>query len=240
MNSASVQVTIPVYNEQARLPVCLEKLIPFLHRQSGWDWELMIADNGSTDRTVPLALAAARMCDRVRVRTLEQKGRGGALKKVWLESKAGVLAYMDVDLSTDLEHLPALVGAIAEEGYDLAIGSRLAPESSVTRSATRELTSRGYNLLLNALLGARFSDAQCGFKAISKDAAQALLPRVLDSGWFFDTELLVLAQAGHYSIREIPVRWVENADSRVKLLGTILADVVGMLRLRHALAGKKA
>jgi glycosyltransferase involved in cell wall biosynthesis len=207
----------------------------FLRQRCGFPYEIIIANNGSVDRTLEIARQLARTRPAVRVLHLEQKGRGGALKRAWQESAAEVLSYMDVDLSTDLETFPELV-EVAEGGCDLAFGSRLLPGSRTVRSRRRELLSRGYNRLVKAILHARFSDAQCGFKALNRRAAQRLLPLVQDTGWFFDTELLVLAERLGYRLCELPVRWVEHPDSRVRILSTALGDLKGLFRLRRRLA----
>lgn len=201
-----------------------------------FDYELVIANNGSTDRTPAIARQLAREHSHVRVLDLPQKGRGGALKRAWLGSGAEVLSYMDVDLSTDLAAFPALIDAVAGGEFDLAIGSRLLAQSEVKRCWRREWISRGYNRLVRRLLRTAISDLQCGFKAIHRAAAQALLPQVADNGWFFDTELLVLAERLGYRVGEIPVRWIEDSDSRVNILSTALADLRGLWRLRRQLA----
>jgi putative flippase GtrA len=162
---------------------------------------------------------------------LERPGRGRALRDIWSQSEADVLAYMDVDLSTDLNALLPLVAPLMSGHSDLAIGTRLARGSRVIRGPKRELISRGYNLLLRTLMGARFSDAQCGFKAIRRDQARALLPLTRDTGWFFDTELLVLAERAGLRIHEVPVDWIDDLDSRVDIIATALADLRGMARL---------
>lgn len=211
---------------------------------SGWlaggpfDYELVIANNGSTDRTLEIARRLAREYNRVRVLDVPQKGRGGALKRAWLDSRADVLSYMDVDLSTDLAAFPALVGAVAWGEFDLAFGSRLLVQSQVKRGWRRELLSRGYNRLVRLLLHTGIRDLQCGFKAIRRAAAQALLPQVADAGWFFDTELLVQAERLGFRLREIPVRWVEDRDSRVNILSTVWADLRGLWRLRRQLVAR--
>jgi len=169
----------------------------------------------------------------LRVLRLEQAGRGRALKGAWFTSEAEVLSYMDIDLSTDLRHLPELIGTVAEGRADVAVGSRLLPESRTTRGWKRELISRTYNRMLQAGLGLGVRDAQCGFKAISRQAAQALLPQVRDTGFFFDTELLVLAQRGGWRVRELPVRWVDDPDSRVRLWRTIREDLKWIWRMRR-------
>src|SRR6266540_2705197 len=200
------------------------------------------AHNASTDGTWPLAQRLAGELEHVRAVHLDQKGRGRALRTVWGASPAAVLAYMDVDLSTGLEALLPLVAPLVSGHSDLAIGSRLSRGARVVRGPKRELISRCYNLLLHATLGSRFSDAQCGFKAIRADAARRLLPRVRDDGWFFDTELLVLAERSGLRIHEVPVDWVDDPDSRVDLLATAVADLRGIARLgrdlvRFALVG---
>ena len=168
------------------------------------------------------------------VSRLDQRGRGRALKKAWLESDADVRLYMDVDLSTDLKALPPLVAAIAEDEYEVAIGSRLLPGSEVVdRTLRREITSRGYNALIHMLFPfPGFKDAQCGFKAVSRMAATNLVPLARDNAWFFDTELLLLANKARYRIKEIPVHWEDDPDTRVKIVSTAWEDVKGLLRLR--------
>jgi glycosyltransferase involved in cell wall biosynthesis len=234
----TVQIVIPVYNEEIRLARSLPQLHALhsaLSAKSGLDCEIAIASNGSTDRTEAVAQELCAKFANVRLRTLAEKGRGRALKTVWMESSADILAYMDVDLSTDPAAFPALVEAISARGFDLAVGSRRLPGARVRRSWKRELTSRGYIVLTKAFLGARFTDPQCGFKAISRAAARELLPQVRDTGWFFDTELLALAERAGYRIFEQPVSWVEDTDSRVKVLRTAWEDLKGLWRLRRGL-----
>ena len=229
----TVDVVIPVLNEERALPGSIGKLREFLDGHAGRDWRIVIADNGSTDGTPAVARDLAGSMPSVSVTRLEQRGRGRALKKAWLESEADVCCYMDVDLSTGLDALPLLVDAVAEEGYDVAIGSRLLPGSDVVgRTLKREITSRGYSLLFRTMFGTVFRDAQCGFKAIRKDVARAVVPLVRDTGWFFDTELLIIAQRSGYRIKEIPVHWEDDPDTRVKVLSTAWKDVKGLLRLR--------
>lgn len=228
----TISVVIPVYNEERRLPGCIPRLVDFLERRCDFPWEVVIADNASTDRTPVIAESFAREHGRVHVTRIPEKGRGGAVKRAWQASRSGILSYMDVDLSTDLVAFPELVEAIACGQYDLAIGSRLLDGSRTKRSWRREAISRAYVGLLRRLCQVRVTDAQCGFKAISRPAADALLPLVQDTGWFFDTELLVLALRRGYRIHELPVHWTENRDSRVKLLRTAWEDLRGLWRLR--------
>lgn len=233
-----VEVVIPVYNEEHVLALSVGALRDFLtenlklHR-----WRIRIADNASTDGTLRVAQElAAQYPEEVAWLHLNQKGRGRALRVAWMTSDADILSYMDVDLSTGLEAYPLLVQSIIN-GYDLAIGSRLMSGSQTTRSPRREFISRAYNLLIKTSHFSRISDAQCGFKAISREAARALVPLVQNQEWFFDTELLLLAEKRGYTIKEIPVRWVEDPDTRVNILKTALEDIRGLLRLRFFPSG---
>jgi putative flippase GtrA len=229
-----LDVVIPVFNEEKALVGSVERVrdhlrtLPFEHR-------ITIADNASTDATGRLAYELAVRFDDVRVVTLARKGRGRALKEAWSRSDAEVLVYMDVDLSTDLNALLPLVAPLLSRHSDLAIGSRLARTSRTTRGPRREVISRGYNVLLRGALRARFSDAQCGFKAIRRDVAAQLLPLVEDDEWFFDTELLIVAERAGLRIHEVPVDWVDDPDSRVDVVRTALADLRGMGRLGWSL-----
>jgi glycosyltransferase involved in cell wall biosynthesis len=233
-DTPALDVVIPVYNEQHVLAASVRTLHDALSSRFDGSFRITIANNASTDDTLRTALALRFALPSVRVLHLERKGRGRALRRAWATSDAGVVAYMDVDLSTDLAALGDLVGPLLDGSADLAIGSRLARGAEVTRGARRELISRGYNLLLRAVLGVGFSDAQCGFKAGRRDVVAALLPEVHDESWFFDTELLCLAERRGLRIHEVPVRWVEDPDSRVRILATAREDLRGILRLRRA------
>jgi putative flippase GtrA len=232
----TIDIVIPVYNEEADLEASVRRLHHYLSHHFPFTWSITIADNASSDRTWPLACALAQGLDGVRAVHLSEKGRGRALQATWLTSGSPVLAYMDVDLSTDLDALLPLVAPLVSGHSDVAIGSRLAPAARVVRGAKREVISRSYNLLLKAALKASFSDAQCGFKAIRADVAQSLLPMVQDADWFFDTELLVLAEHNGLRIHEVPVDWTDDPDSRVDIMATAKADLRGMWRLRRELA----
>jgi len=196
-------------------------------------WRVVMADNGSMDGTKEAGLQLEREFDNVSLLRLEQRGRGRALQRAWTDSTADIVCYMDVDLSTDLDALPLALAAIANGGYQIAVGSRLLPESRIRRSAKRELMSRMYNFLVRSLLHTRFSDAQCGFKVLTRDAVRGIIPLVENQNWFFDTEILVLAEQLGYPIADIPVVWDEDKDTRVKLIPTITEDIRGILRLRR-------
>lgn len=231
-----VDVAVPVYNEQAALANSVRRLHRHLQENFPFPVRITIADNASVDDTPLIAAELAAELDDVRVVRLEQKGRGRALHHVWSRSDSPVLAYMDVDLSTDLAALAPLVAPLISGHSDLAIGTRLSRNARVVRGPKREIISRCYNLILKSTLAAGFSDAQCGFKAIRADVARELLPYVEDTGWFFDTELLVLAERTGLRIHEVPVDWVDDPDSRVDILATATADLKGVGRLLRGFA----
>jgi len=229
-----IDIVVPVYNERATLERSIRRLHGFLEANMPFAWRIVIADNASTDGTSVIARALASDLSCTEALILPAKGRGRALRAAWSASDADVLCYMDVDLSTDLRAVLPLVAGIVSGHSDVAIGTRLAPGSRVVRGPKRELISRCYNALLHVVLGARFSDAQCGFKAISAKAARTLLPDVRDEAWFFDTELLTLAQRRGMRIHEVAVDWVDDSDSRVEIVSTALADLRGVARLALA------
>lgn len=228
-----VNVTIPVYNEEKILPSSIKTLQEFLDNHCRFEWEIVIANNASIDGTLEVARQLSSEVRGVRVVHLDQKGRGRALKEVWMESPADILSYMDVDLSSNLYTFPPLIEALMSGGFDIAIGSRLLKASTTKRSLKRETVSRAYNLLVKAFFFTKFSDAQCGFKAITKKAAKELLPSIEDTGWFFDTELLVIGEKLGYRIFDLPVSWIEDLDSRVKIVRTAMDDIKGLLRVRQ-------
>ncbi|MGD0937266.1 MAG: bifunctional glycosyltransferase family 2/GtrA family protein, partial [Streptosporangiaceae bacterium] len=226
-----VDIVVPVKDEERDLAPSVRRLCSYLREQFPFSARVTIADNGSTDRTWAVATALSRELPGVTAIHMEKPGRGRALRAIWSASDAQVLAYMDVDLSTDLNALLPLVAPLLSGHSDIAIGTRLAHGSRVIRGPRREVISRSYNLLLRASLGAEFTDAQCGFKAIRRDQAQVLLPLTEDTGWFFDTELLVLGERAGLRIHEVPVDWIDDTDSRVDVVATALADLRGIARL---------
>jgi len=236
MNLPQVDIVVPVKNEERDLAPSVRRLVAYVRDRFPFTARVTIADNGSTDGTWAVASLLTAQFPEVRAVRMELPGRGRALREIWSRSDADVLAYMDVDLSTDLNALLPLVAPLLSGHSDLAIGSRLARGSRVIRGPKREIISRCYNVLLRASLGAGFSDAQCGFKAIRREAARALLPLTEDTGWFFDTELLVLAERAGLRIHEVPVDWIDDLDSRVDIVATALADLRGIVRLGTGLA----
>ena len=228
----SVEVVVPVYNEQEALPKSIPALCAYLETYFPYRWSIVIADSASTDATLAVAEGLASAYPGISVLHLEEKGRGRALKTAWLASEVEIVAYMDVDLSTNLWSFLPLVAPLATGHSDVAIGSRLLRGAMVTRQWKREVISRCYNLLIKGMFANGFSDAQCGFKALRRGAAQELLAEVEDGEWFFDTELLLLAEERCLRISEVPVDWIEDLDSRVDVASTAYKDVKGLLRVR--------
>ncbi len=233
--TADVEVVVPVYNEQDELAASIGRLHSYLTRNFPLSWLITVADNASTDSTWAIACRLSRELDGVRAVHLGQKGRGRALRAAWLQSSALVVAYMDVDLSTDLDALLPLVAPLVTGHSDVAIGSRLAPGARVVRGPKREFISRMYNLILRMALHNSFSDAQCGFKAMRAEVARHLLPLVKDNSWFFDTELLIVAERNGLRVHEVAVDWVDDPGSTVDVLRTARDDLKGIVRLMRRL-----
>ena len=229
--SATVDIVLPVYNEEKALPRSIVILTDFLKAHLRNPWQVVIADNASTDDTRSVAEMLREKFPGVNYLYLPQKGRGRALRAAWMDSTADIVSYMDVDLSTDLAYFLQLMEAM-ESGYDVAIGSRLSKGSRVRRSLKREVTSRGYNLLVRSMFSTSFPDAQCGFKALTRQAALAIVPKIKNNGWFFDTELLVIAAKRGYKIKSVPVKWDDDPTTTVNIARTAAEDIKGLLRLR--------
>ena len=228
----SVNIVIPVFNEDKELAQSIATLVEYLRGNLvDFVWRITIADNASTDDTLQVGRKLAQVIPEVSVVHVDQKGRGRAVKFVWQQDKADILAYMDVDLSTDLKHLPPLVRSLTR-GYDIAIGTRNAKGSRVYgRSLLRTITSKVYIMIIKLFFWVHFSDAQCGFKAVTRRMVRELIPRIQDNEWFFDTELLVVAEKMGYRIYEEPVTWIDNPGSTVRVMKTAQGDLDGLLRL---------
>lgn len=231
----ALEIVVPVFNEQAVLESSITKLANYLSQEMPSTWQITIADNASTDNTSTIAQRLAAQLPNVVHRRLEVKGRGFALRDAWSASSANVVAYLDVDLSTDLAALPPLVAPLLSGHSDISIGTRLGQSSRVSRGPKREFISRSYNYLLRRTLQVKFSDAQCGFKALRADVARRILPHIEDNGWFFDTEMLIIAERSGLRIHEIPVDWIDDPDSRVDIKQTALDDLRGLVRVAGAL-----
>lgn len=230
----TVEITIPVYNEQDELVPHITKLHAYCKQYlNAYGWHITIADNASVDATPELGNNLATKHKTISYIRIPKKGRGRAIKTVWSNQMADISVYMDIDLSTKLAHLPELIEAV-DKGYDIAIGSRLLKKSEViNRTVKREFISRSYNLMIKSLFGTKFSDAQCGFKAISKLVLTNLLPEIQDNEWFLDSELLIIAEKAGYRIFEVPVVWTDNPGSTVRVLPTAMGDIQGLLRIRR-------
>ena len=230
----SLDIVIPVLNEEQALENSVETLMSFCEENIGsYDWIITVADNGSTDQTLQIAQTLSKKYSKVQYIRLEERGRGRALKKAWAQSGSKILAYMDVDLSTDLSSLPDCLDALNNSKTEIAIGSRLLSGSDVVgRSFKREFISRSYSLLFRMMFMVSFRDAQCGFKVVSKKVVEDVVPLVKNNNWFFDTELLILAEKNGYPILEVPVRWVDDPLSKVNIMKTAIEDIKGLMRLR--------
>lgn len=224
-------MVVPVYNEEVDLPKNIPSLKKFLEENlKDFDWEIVIANNASVDRTPQIADQLSQD-PRILHLKLSKKGRGRALRSAWSQAKTNYVSYMDVDLSSDLRYFLKLIKAL-ENGADVAIGSRFASGAKVYgRTLTREIISRSYNLMIKAMFWVRFKDAQCGFKALTKEAADLLLPNIVDNEWFFDTELLVVAEKSGLKVREVPIVWRDDPASTVKVAKTAWGDIKGLIRL---------
>lgn len=232
LKKKSLEITIPVYNEEKELKENILKLYKFAQAElKDYGWHITIVDNASVDRTPRIGEELEKKYKEISFVRLRQKGRGQAVKKMWLKSKAKICSYMDLDLSTELKHFPNLIKALSR-GFDIAIGSRLLPASRViNRTLKREIISRVYNLLIKLLFQVKFSDAQCGFKAVKKEAVEKLIPHIRDDDWFMDSEFLIVAEKLGYKIYEEPVTWKDNPGSTVRVLPTAIGDLKGLLRL---------
>ena len=238
-NHVRVDVVIPVYNEEKDLEKSVTTLRRFLLDNVDYDWRIVVADNASRDRTLEIAKELAeRYPGEVTYVHLDQKGRGRALRRAWTESDADIVSYMDVDLSTDLSAFRPLIDSLIDSEYDVAIGSRLARGAQVQRGLKREVISRIYNLMIKIVFQNKFSDAQCGFKAVTRRAVNELVPLIQDQAWFFDSELLLLAERKGFKIFEVPVKWADDPDSRVKIASTAWEDIKGLVRVRFSDVGK--
>jgi len=231
----TVDVMIPVLNEAHVLEKSVQTAREFLRQNLPCKWRVVVVDNGSSDGTDKVALKLVDTCPDVGFVQLALRGRGRALRQSWMQSTADVVGYMDVDLSTELAAIPRAVRAVTEEGYDIAIGSRLMRESQTRRKFKREFISQTYNVLIKAVLWTQFSDAQCGFKFCTRDVVNRIVPQIKDQSWFFDTEMLVLGEKQGYRIKDLPVIWLEDDDSRVKIAQTAWDDIKGVFRLRRLL-----
>ena len=229
----SIDIVLPVYNESKNLEKRFVRLHDFLSKQIAQDWVITIAENGSKDNTLQISKSLQKKYKRCRVISIEEPGKGQALKNAWLTSNSDIYGYMDSDLSTDIEILPQFINKIVNENYDFVIASRLIKGSKVIgRSLKREIISRTYSKIFRTILSVNFYDAQCGFKFAKQEAILKIIDDCKDKEWFFDTEILYKAEKNNLSICEVPVTWVDDNDSSVNIVSTIINDLIGLIRLR--------
>lgn len=230
-----VDIAVPVLNEEKILQSSIETLDEYMMENLPYRYQITIADNGSQDNTLKIAKSLAQNHQSVRVVRLAKRGRGRALKQVWQSSQADILTYMDVDLSTSLDDFLPMIQPLVAGEAGVAIGSRLMKKSKTSRGFKREFISRCYNKIIKLTSRTKFSDAQCGFKAIRRDVAKRFLPKIKDNEWFFDTELLIKTERAGVPIHEQPVTWIEDTDSRVKIVKTAVDDLKGLHRVNKEL-----
>lgn len=238
-----IDITFPVYNEETRLPIGLTNLLNFLEKEGIEDYGILIADNGSVDKTEEKALEFTKRNDKIKYIKVGKKGVGLALKTSWGQSEADIVGYMDVDLATDLKHLHDVIKLFKEPDVAIVNGSRNMKNSEVlNRTTLRTITSRGFNYILRAVFFTKISDGMCGFKFIRREIYNKIREIGLrNDGWFFSTELLILAEHFGFKVVDIPILWKDDQDSKVKLFDTIsyYLKEIFILRLR-LLLGLKA
>jgi glycosyltransferase AglD len=216
MKGPEISVIIPVFNDRISLEKAVPKSLEILSRVTS-EFELIVAEDGSSDGSGDFVKWYEGRDPRIHLlHSDERLGRGKALNRAIRESKGKIVCYYDVDLATDMQHLPELIDAI-RNGADISTGSRLLPGSDIVRTEGREIASRSYNFLVRIILGSRLFDHQCGFKAFNKDRILQVIPRIQSNHWFWDTELLVRAQRQGYIVREFPVRWRAGRGTTVRM-----------------------
>jgi len=230
-----IDIVVPVLNEEKILQKSITMLDEYMAKHLPYRYQITIADNGSQDKTLEVAKNLAEKYQSVQVVSLAERGRGRALKQVWQNSPADILTYMDVDLSTSLDDFLPMIQPLVAGEAGVAIGSRLTKDSKTMRGLKREFISRCYNNIIKWTSHTKFSDAQCGFKAIRRDVAAKFLPKIKDNEWFFDTELLIKTERAGVPIHEQPVIWIEDTDSRVKIVKTAVDDLKGLYRVNKEL-----
>lgn len=232
-----IEFCLPVYNEEKILKKNTLRLLDYCQNQNfDFVWQIVLINNGSIDNSEKICQELSNKYSQIKIETIKQSGRGQAIKQYWQKSKADIVVYMDIDLAVSLDNVPDLINPIIEGKYDLAIGSRLLPDSKINRSFIRELSSQSYNFLSKIILNHNFSDLQCGFKAIKTGVFKKIVPYIQNNKWFFDTELIIFANYFGYKIKEIPVNWQENRydqrKSKVNVIKDSIKFVVNLIKLK--------
>jgi len=225
-----VSIVLPAYNEAKRIEGTVERTSSAI-REIASSFEIIIAEDGSTDGTDKICESLARKYDFVmHLHSDKRQGRGRALNRAFKASRGEILGYIDVDLATDMKHLKELIQSI-RDGYDFATGSRMLPESNVKRPFKRGFASKGFNYLTRLMLGSKLYDHQCGFKSFRREALFSLMDNVKDTHWFWDTELFVRAQRAGYKVKEFPVVWKHGGATKVNLIKEIFGMGSQIFRL---------
>ncbi|MFH0875070.1 MAG: glycosyltransferase [archaeon] len=228
----SIDIVLPVYNEEELLEYNTLKLHTHLSSFfKDYNWKIIIAENGSNDQTFRIAKKLCKKYSNISCFHLKTKGRGFALRNAWTDSKADIVCYMDIDLSTDLSHLKDLISSVGAK-YTAATGSRLSNLSKVSRPIYRSFLSKSYNFLVRLILKTKIMDLGCGFKAAKRELIVPLFKSVKSNDWFFDAELFLLIEKKEYSIKQIPVKWMHGAKSKVKLTSIISEYMKSIIRMR--------
>ncbi len=238
LKKKNVLIVIPTYNEERIIKQNIDQLFDFCENNlQKYKWRIIVADNGSTDRTIKIVKEQKQKYSNLEYFHLSQLGKGLAIKKAWQDYIADVNIFMDADLATELKFTPTLIKGIAEEKYDLIIGSRYHKQSKCKRPLMRSVCSKSYNFILKMLFNIKLTDTHCGFKALSKPAVQKIIPKIKNNGLFFDTELLILARHYNLNIKEIPVNWTEEKGrkTKVKILRTALDYLKEIVKLKYRL-----
>ena len=230
-----IEITIPVLNEEKKLSqgiVTLHEYLTGIYEAK--EWKLIIADNGSQDRTSILASELSEQYSNIECFEVATAGVGLALKNSWDKSKAEIVGFMDLDLATDLKHIPMAISAIEEDNYDFVYGTRLHKEYKVIgRPISREVMSRIFNFVLKRILKVRISDGFCGFKFLKRNIWSSLKKAGANNdGWFFSPELVIVADFLDKKLLELPVTWTHGRDSRVRVIKHTLHSIKGIRKMK--------
>jgi glycosyltransferase involved in cell wall biosynthesis len=232
MKKPLIELVLPVFNEEDVIEDSVVTLNRFMEKNCKFPWQITVFSNGSTDNTVEIGNQLSRRFSRVNFVHIPERGKAKAYKSIWPSSQASIVGFMDADLSTELEAIPKCIDAI-KNGADIAIGDRHTVGALIERSLKRTMLSRGYNMLIKLLFPhTKVRDAHCGFKFLKKSVARSLLPHIRDDCWFFDTELLMLAEQTGHKIEQIPVLWVERKASKVRVTRVVTDYLFNLLKLR--------
>jgi len=234
----NISIAVPTFNEEKIIEQRINQLFDFCENNlKKYKWRIIVADNGSTDRTIKIIRKQKQKYSKLEYFHLKKLGKGLAIKKAWQDYLADVNIFMDADLATELKFTIPLINGITEEKYDLTIGSRYHKQSKCKRSLIRSMCSKFYNFILKIFFNIKLTDTHCGFKALSKSAVQRIIPKIKNNGLFFDTELLVLARYYNLKIKEMPVNWEDKNErkTKIKIIKTGLKYLKEIIKLKYRL-----